>query len=221
MTDEILSPRTAIRRAAYAILRAALPAWSDGFPAGSVYDSLSVPLGMKKLPVVLVYTRDERLDDDPHADPGIRSRTLELAVEVVTGVDAATDFLCAAAEAVMDAHETLGHLVQGTRLRRISVDRDSDAEKTVVAAKMEFEVTYHTRPVLQPLSDANDAGSADGVPAYPEGGPVILGITPTLAELEEGGGNLSGSGHASQILTSTAPFIGPEYEPRYEPASAS
>jgi hypothetical protein len=220
MTAEILSPRTAVRRTACAILRAALPMWCEGFSGGSVYDSLTVPLGMKKLPAVLVYTRDERLDEDGHADPGIRSRTLELVVEVVTGSDALTDFLCAAVEAVMDAHETLGQLVRGTRFQRVSVDRDSDGEKIVVAAKMEFEVAYHTRPTLQPLSDADGASGGSCIPAYPEGDPVILGITPTLAELEEGGGNLSGSGRSLHILTSTAPFIGPGYEPRYEPATA-
>jgi len=223
MTAEILSPRTAIRQAAIGILRAALPGWVKGFAAESVYDSLTAPLGMKRLPAILVYTRDEQLDDNGRADPGIRSRTLDLAVEIVTGSDMATDYLCAAVEAIMDAHETLGNLVQGTRLQRIAADRDSDGEKTVVAARMEFEVAYHTRPVLQPASDANGASGNAGIPAYPECAAAIPGMTPTLTDLEEAGGAASGagnSGHSLQLLTSAAPFIGPEYEPRYEPATA-
>jgi len=222
MAAEILSPRTAIRQAAVSILRAALPGWVDGFAAESVYDSLTVPLGMKKLPAILVYTRDERLEDDGgHADPGLRSRTLELAVEIVTGSDEATDFLCAAVEAVMDNNETLGNLVQGTRLQRIAADRDSDGEKTVVAARMDFEVAYHTRHVSLPMHDADGVNGNACAPAYPEGGAPILGMTLTLAELEEAGGTAGGtSGRSLQILTSTAPFIGPEYEPRYEPATA-
>ena len=220
MTVELLSPRTAIRRAACDVLRAALPSWLDGFTPDHVHESLSVPLSMKRLPAVLVYTRDEQLEDDGgHADPGLRLRTLELAVEIVTGGDAATDFLCAAVEAVMDADETLGNLVQGTRLKRIGVDRDSDGEKTVVAARMEFEATYRTRPVFRPILE--DEGILAGVPVYPEGSPAIIGMTPTLAELEKDGGNHSGSGHPLQILTSAAPFIGPGYEPHYEPATTS
>jgi hypothetical protein len=220
MTTELLSPRTAIRRAACEVLRAALPGWAEGFPPESVYDSLTVPLGMKKLPAILVYTRDERLDEDGHTDPGIRSRTLELAVEVVTGSDAATDFLCTAVETVMDANETIGNLVQGTRLQRISVDRDSDGERIVVAARMDFEVAYFTRPMAVSMSDADTGaeGNAAGIPVYPEDATAILGMTPTLAELEESGGVSGQSGRPLQILTSTAPFIGPEHESRYEPA---
>jgi len=219
MPTEMLSPRTAIRQAAVSILRAALPGWLEGFAAESVYESLSVPLGMKRLPAVLAYTNDERLEDDGgHADPGLRPRILELAVEVLTGSDALTDFLCAAVEAVMDNNETLGNLVQGTRLKRVAVERDGDGEKTVVAARMEFEVAYHTRPVSLPMLDVDGGNGNACAPAYPEGGPVILGMTPTLAELEEDGGNHTGSRHPLQILTSTAPFIGAGYEPHYEPA---
>jgi hypothetical protein len=219
MTAEILSPRTAIRRAACEVLRAALPAWLEGFEPDRVHESLSVPLSMKRLPAVLVYTNDERLEDDGgHADPGIRSRVLELAVEVLAGSDAMTDFLCSAVEAVMDNNETLGNLVQGTRLKRISADRDSDGEKTVAAAKMEFDIAYFTRPVVVPISNTDVESGVAGAPAYPEGEPSILGITPTLAELEENGGRVSGAGRPLQILTSTAPFIGPGYEPHYVPA---
>ncbi len=207
MATELLSPRTAIRRAVCELLRSALPGWLEGLSTANIHDSLSLALGMKKLPAILVYTRDERLDEDCHADPGLRSRKLELAVEVVAGNDALTDFLCAAIEAVMDANETLNDLVQGTRLQRISVDRDSDGEKNVVAARMDFEVAYLTRPILS-LPDATPRST------YPEDSSAILGISPTLAELGE---SKSNSQHNLQLLTSTAPFIGPGYEPHYEP----
>jgi hypothetical protein len=171
-----------------------------------------------------VYTRDERLDEDGHADPGIRSRTLELAVEVVTGGDAATDFLCTAVEVVMDAHETLGNLVQGTRLQRISMDRDSDGERIMVAARMDFEVAYFTRTVVESIDNGGADDGVVGIPSYPEDATAIIGMSPTQAELEESGTIISGSGKSGrpmQILTSTAPFIGPGYEPPYEPAPTS
>lgn len=210
MAIELLSPRTAIRRAVCELLRSALPGWLEGLSAANIHDSLSLALGMKKLPAILVYTRDESLDEDCHADPGLRSRKLELAVEVVAGNDLITDFLCAAIEAVIDANETLNNLVQGTRLQRISFDRDSDGEKSVVAARMDFEVVFLTRP-------ASCLPAANAKSIFPEDSSAIIGISPTLAELGENKSK-SSSGHNLQLLTSSTPFIGHGYEAHYEPS---
>jgi hypothetical protein len=224
MTAEMLSPRTAIRRKACDLLRAALPQWSERLMPERVYDSRSIPLTMKRLPAVLVYTRNERLEaTEGHADPGLRLRVLDLAVEIVTGEESLTDFLCAAVEAILDNNETLGHLAQGTQLQRVSLERDSDGEATVIAARMEFEVAYRTRPLSLPVLDAS--GYRGRVPAHPAdanaeaGDTVILGMTPSLAELEDEKNTLIP--HSIRLLTSTAPFIGPEHESRYEPAPTS
>jgi hypothetical protein len=198
----------------------ALPAWNEVVASDHVYDSRNIPLALKRLPAVLVYTRDERLEEsDGHADPGQRLRVLELVVEIVTGNEEQTDFLCTAVEAIVDANETLGRLVQGNQLKRVSVDRDSDGEKTVVAARMEFEVTYRTLFIYLPQVD--EKGILGGVPEYTETeAPAILGMTPTLTEIEEDQG-LGVFSRPTQILTSTAPLIGLEHEPSYEPTPMS
>lgn len=231
---EMLSPRTAIRRRVCALLRAALPAWDARVIAARVHESRAIPLSPKKLPAVLVYTRDERLEDDAgHGDPGPRHRTLELAVEVVTSepaADADADYLCAAVEAVMDNNETLGQLVEGIRLKRIMVDVDGDGEAIIAAARMEFEVTYWTRPLYLPSLPEN--GVAGGLPEYvpqealpPDSGedsggqdtaPLILGLTRGLGEDPA---TIDGSAPPQQILASIAPYIGPEHETAYEPAT--
>jgi hypothetical protein len=102
----------------------------------------------------------------------------------------------------------------------VSLERDSDGETTVVAARLEFEVTYRTQPLS--LSALDESGCQGGIPAYPAdaGTSVILGLTPSFAELEDEEGN-AGYPRSLQILTSTAPFIGPEHESRYEPAPTS
>jgi hypothetical protein len=147
------------------------------------------------------HTRDERLEEtEGHADPCLRLRVLDLAVEIVTGEDAYTNFLCVAVEVILDNNETLGHLAQGTQLQRVSLERDSDGEATVVAARMEFEVVYRTRPLC--LSLLEEGGRRGGIPAYPAdadaGASGILGLTLSLAVLEDEENTIAA--HSFQIL---------------------
>lgn len=224
---ELISPRTAVRQKTCAILRAALPLWDQAVTPERIHDSRGIPLAPKKLPAVLVYSRDERLEDGSgHADPGPRQRVLDMAVEVVALDDVRVDYLCSAIEAVMENNETLGNLVEGTRLKRLNVDRDSDGENTFVAAHMDFEVMYWTRP-LQLESIAGDDGIKGALPVYPDaeaapdgGAPgVILGMTPGTWELDGSRPDVGGIPLDAQVLYSTAPFIGKEYEAHYEPAA--
>lgn len=223
----MISPRTIIRQKTCTILRTALPLWDQAITPERVHDSRGIPLAPKKLPAVLVYSRDERLEDGSgHADPGPRQRVLDLAVEVVALDDVRVDYLCSAIEAVMENNETLGNLVEGTRLKRLNVDRDSDGENTFVAARMDFEVTYWTRPLLLESVSGED-GIKGALPAYPDaetspdGGDtdVVLGMTPGAWELGGSRPDAGGIPYDAQVLHSTAPFIGKEYEAHYEPAA--
>ena len=60
------------------------------------------------------------------------------------------DTLAQAIETILDADETLGLLVQGTRLTRTEVDHDGDGDTPVLAARMTFEVSYWTKPMEVP-----------------------------------------------------------------------
>ena len=146
-------PRTLIREAVAARLIEALPKVDARITATRISIHRSTPLFAGKLPAVLIYTRDERIDDQPNADPGLRYRKLDLSVEIITSGDAAAeeaDVLAQAVEAILDADETLGLLVEGTRLTRTEVDQGGEGDTPVLAARLSFEVSYWTRPVETP-----------------------------------------------------------------------
>lgn len=146
-------PRTLIREAVKERLVAQLPAIDPRINANRISIHRSTPLFAGKLPAVLIYTRDERIEDQPNADPGLRYRKLELSVEIIASGEAAAeeaDVLAQAVEAILDLDETLGLLVEGTRLTRTEVDQGGEGDTPVLAARLSFEVSYWTRPVQTP-----------------------------------------------------------------------
>lgn len=143
-------PRTLIREAVAARLIESLPKVDTRITPARISIHRSTPLFAGKLPAVLIYTRDERIEDQPNADPGLRYRKLELSVEIIASGEAAAeeaDLLAQAVEAILDADETLGLLVEGTHLTRTEVDQGGEGDTPVLAARLSFEVSYWTKPV--------------------------------------------------------------------------
>ena len=143
-------PRTLIREVVAALLSANLQKVDPRITPARISIHRSTPLFAGKLPAILIYTRDERIEDQPNADPGLRYRKLELSIEIITSGDAAAeeaDLLAQAVEAILDLDETLGLLVEGIRLTRTEVDQGGDGDTPVLAARLLFEVSYWTRPV--------------------------------------------------------------------------
>ena len=146
-------PRTLIREAVAARLSANLQKVDPRITASRISIHRSTPLFAGKLPAILIYTRDERIEEQPNADPGLRYRKLELSVEIIASGDAAAeeaDVLAQAVEAILDADETLGLLVEGTRLTRTEVDQGGEGDTPVLAVRLSFEVSYWTRPAKTP-----------------------------------------------------------------------
>jgi len=146
-------PRTLLREAVASRLAATLPAVDARLTASRIHIHRTTPLFAAKLPALLIYTRDERIEEQPNADPGLRYRVLELAVEIVTSgisADDEADTLALAVEAALDADETLGHLVEGLRHTRTEIDQDGEGETPILAARLLFEVRYWTRPIEAP-----------------------------------------------------------------------
>ena len=144
-------PRTLIREAVAARLIESLPKVDARITPARISIHRSTPLFAGKLPAVLIYTRDERIDDQPNADPGLRYRKLELSIEIIASGDRAAeeaDVLAQAVEAILDADETLGLLVEGTRLTRTEVDQGGEGDTPVLAARLSFEISYWTKPVI-------------------------------------------------------------------------
>ena len=181
-------PRTLIREAVKERLVAQLPAIDPRITAARISIHRSTPLFAGKLPAVLIYTRDERIDDQPNADPGLRYRKLELSVEIITSGDAAAeeaDLLAQAVEAILDLDETLGLLVEGIRLTRTEVDQGGEGDTPVLAARLSFEVSYWTRPLetpegALPLQVLYSWVPRIGVPHEPDYTPLLdpTGATP-------------------------------------------
>lgn len=148
-------PRTLIREAVKVRLSANLPKVDPRITPARISIQRSTPLFAGKLPAILIYTRDERIEDQPHADPGLRYRKLELSVEIIASGEAAAeeaDTLAQAVEAMLDADETLGLLVEGTRLTRTEVDQGGEGDTPVLGVRLTFEISYWTQP-----SDADGA----------------------------------------------------------------
>lgn len=144
-------PRTLIREAVAVRLIEALPKVDARITPARISIHRSTPLFAGKLPAILIYTRDERIQDQPNADPGLRYRKLELTIEIIASGDGAaeeTDVLAQAVEATLDLDETLGLLVEGTRLIRTEVDQGGEGDTPVLAARLSFEVSYWTKPVI-------------------------------------------------------------------------
>ena len=180
-------PRTLIREAVAARLIEALPKVDARITPARISIHRSTPLFAGKLPAVLIYTRDERIEDQPNADPGLRYRKLELSVEIIASGDAAAeeaDVLAQAVEATLDADETLGLLVEGTRLTRTEVDQGGEGDTPVLAARLSFEVSYWTRPVVDegelPLQVLYSWAPRIGIPHEPDYQPLLdpAGATP-------------------------------------------
>lgn len=167
-------PRTLIREAVKERLAAQLPAVDPRISAARISIHRAAPLFAGKLPALLIYTRDERIEDRPNADAGLRQRLLELSVEIVTSGEQAAeeaDVLAQAVEAILEADETLGLLVEGTRLRRTEIDQGADGDTPVLAARLSFEVSYWTRPAELPE------------PLLPQ--QVLVGWTPQIGAGQE------------------------------------
>ena len=146
-------PRTQIREAVKERLSANLPKVDPRITPARISIQRSTPLFAAKLPAILIYSRDERIEDQPHADPGLRYRKLELSVEIIASGETAAeeaDILALAVEAVLDTDETLGLLVEGTRLTRTEVDQGGEGDTPVLAVRLSFEVSYWTQPVAVP-----------------------------------------------------------------------
>ena len=103
-------PRTLIREAVKERLVAQLPAIDPRITAARISIHRSTPLFAGKLPAILIYTRDERIEDQPNADPGLRYRKLELSVEIIRGGDLAAAMHCAQAQ--IDRHGQIPELLQ-------------------------------------------------------------------------------------------------------------
>jgi hypothetical protein len=206
----IMTPRTAIRLVVRDLLLASLPEWDDRITERRVSMNRATPLFAAKLPAVLIYAGDERIEESPHADPGLRHRKLDLVVEVVSGgegADETAEKLAFAVETILEHDETLGELVEGSKLKSVDTEVDGDGEVPLVGVRLSFEVSYWTRPLY--LFAENAEQQVVVRPPVPVEG-QILGMTPGFGEKSE-------PAPPTDVLASFEPETGPDHEQDYKP----
>jgi hypothetical protein len=210
----IMTPRTAIRLAVRDRLLLSLPEWDDRITERRVSMNRATPLFAAKLPAVLIYTGDERIEENPHADPGLRYRKLDLVVEVVSGgesADETAEKLAFAVEAILEHDETFGGLVEGSKLKSVDTEVDGDGEVPLVGVRLSFEVSYWTRPLYLYAVDADEQVVIR--PPDPVEG-QILGMTPGFGEEPE-------PATPSDVLVGFEPETGPDHEQDYKPVDGA
>ena len=112
-----------------------------------VFASRKRPVGDAKLPCLLVFTDEERIDAASVHNPAVLDRRLELRVvgltKDTTDLDDALDTMAAEVETVLGG-ASLGGLCKSLTLSGIQVDLDESLEKPVGQIALTFEANYFT-----------------------------------------------------------------------------
>lgn len=242
MKNPIRHPRTKIREDVAALLSANLPKVDPRITDARISIHRSTPLFAAKLPAILIYTRDERIESEPNANPGLRYRKLELSIEIITSGDKAAeeaDSLAQAVEFVMETNETLGNTIEGIRHTGTEIDQDGEGDTPILAARLMFEVSYWTQvaelpPVpVQPNLNPEEGGETTAPPVTTQIEAPSLSLEDVVTwakEHVEQGGTLTPDVIAgwqehldeqlwkrpTEVLGSWAPKIGIPHEPDYQ-----
>lgn len=167
------NPRAAIREALKTILKGPAEGPAPTGAGQKVYSSRSTPIGPKRLPALLIYTRDERRDDSYRHDAIIR-RLLDVYVELAAvGPDAddVVDLIATQVEQVVAADPTLGGAVDAAEWQATETEYDGDGGEPLAGGRVRFEVAYYTVP--------------PEAPEPPVPSEVYLGISPKIGPPHE------------------------------------
>lgn len=154
-------PRIAIRDAIKARLDHTLPSVDSRLTPSRIHVMKMTPLFAGKLPAVLIYSKQETIDDMPSEHLGNRYRKLTMAIDVIASGESAAneaDAIAWAIEQQLALDETLSHAVETIRLTSTDVEFDSEGDTPVMAVRLSVEVRYWTSFV--PSSDAIYHGNA-------------------------------------------------------------
>ncbi|MDY0072470.1 MAG: hypothetical protein RBR77_07450 [Thauera sp.] len=212
MKNPIRHPRTRIREEVATLLAAHLPAVDPRLTASRISIHRSTLLFAAKLPAILIYTRDERIE-----------RAAEEA-----------DILAQAVEFVMETNETLGNTVDGIRQLGTEIDQDGESDTPILAARLMFEVSYWTQAPELPLTPEQwsqlPAAAQTPTTQLPAPPLVLADVVAWAREYLAAGGTLTPDviagwqahlderywKHPSEVLGSWAPKIGIPHEPDYQ-----
>jgi hypothetical protein len=168
-------PRQAIRQAFCAALAGRTVAqgriWANR--PSPLSQGASSPGGLRELPAVLVYTRDERADVFDESPRRYRRRcdvVAECAIQVAPGtaIDDDLDAFAQQVETAVLADDTLGGVAHDTQLTSTTMTIVDTGAQLIGAVVLTFEVEYFTHaptpdtPVPDALSTLETQYSLDG-----------------------------------------------------------
>lgn len=133
--------RTQIRNAVTALLL------NNTSAGDKVYESRIYPLDDPKLPAILVYTKQESVNDQMSVSkPRTQHRELQLVIEVYvkanSNIDETADGLALEIEQIIGAAPSIGGLVKDTILNTTEIQYSDEGEKPIAVIILTFAVLY-------------------------------------------------------------------------------
>jgi predicted transcriptional regulator len=132
--------RTQTRQAVAALLKGKTDAGNN------VYEARVHPLGEGELPAILIYTKQEALEEQTISRPRTQQRQLELSIEAYVKtrgkIDVNTDALATAIEKEIASDPTLGGLVKDTVLESTETQFSDDGEQPIAWVVLTYSVLY-------------------------------------------------------------------------------
>jgi len=133
--------RTQIRNAVTALLL------NNTSVGAKVYESRIYPLDNPKLPAILVYTKQETVDDQMSMSrPRTQHRELQLTIEAYvkanSNIDETADGLALEIEQIIGGDPHIGGLVKDTILDTTEIQYSDEGEKPIAVVTLTFAVLY-------------------------------------------------------------------------------
>lgn len=172
--------RRAIREKVQAILKGRTPA------GDSVFVSRAIPSDTEYLPVVLIYTTGERVNDFDESPKRYR-REMSLLIEcIVAGdddedLDDKIEILADAVEALIEDDDQLGMKeVNGTVLSATEFTQDAKSASPVGRLALQYTVTYFIEAIAEKTFDDFKGADVDWRIKRPEQTPTTVDAENTI-----------------------------------------
>jgi hypothetical protein len=149
-----------IRQAIVNILTDSIPSVEE-----RVYANRRTGVAQETLPVILVYTNTERIEELDNVN---RKRTLTVSIEAQAAGEneeecmETLDMITAEIEIALQNYDTLDGLVHHVELTQIEEALDDGGENIIGGARLQFEVEYYTEKTKDPVEDEAQFIVVDG-----------------------------------------------------------
>lgn len=135
--------RTQIRQAVLTLLK------NNTSAGNNVFEERVYPLDDPKLPALLVYTKEEVIEEKSISYPRTQARQLSLTVEAYakahTNADAVADGLALEIEQLIATDPTLGGLVKDSMLSATETRLSGEGEQPVATVMLTYAVMYSVK----------------------------------------------------------------------------